>query len=471
MNTTRKLLVLASMTSLVTGCTSLPPDAGFDEVSVNVEQRIANKVHWYTGGEEDAQVRQSIHDRLAQPLTADSAVQIALLNNYNLQAAYADLGISQADLVQAGLLKNPVLEMTRLKPRNGEDASLDIELRFEFLDILLIPLRKKVATQQFAAAKQRVTATVLDHAALVRKAFYEAQTSQHMEDMFREVTSSTEAALEAARRLRKIGNITAGTFDRFQLSHDETRLSLAQSEMSNRASREKLNQLMGLWGEQTQWLIEGGLKPIPFKPIDVNDIEKRAIANSLDLAILKHDIEALAERSGIENVKSIIDDLEAGYAWDRESSGEWSDGPTIELRIPIFDFGHARRARVAAELKQLQDSYYARAIEIRSSARALSDRLQSSRAMVEHYIDNILPLNRRIKDNELLNYNAMQIDVFKLLRAHEKQVASRQLFVQALRDYWLARADLETLLSGRANTVSDMRGPAISMGGGNEGGH
>ena len=466
-----KIKLLASAMLIVSGCTTIPKDAGFPDVSSAVENRLGNKVHWYTGGEEDAKVRGSIDTMLSKPLTADSAVQVALLNNYTLQAAYAELGISQADLVQAGLLANPILEFTRLKPRSGnEDDALDVELRFEFLDILLIPLKKKVAAQNFESVKLKVTAKILDHAAMVRKGFYKLQAAQHMEDMFREVADSTAAALETGRRLRKIGNITALTMDQFQLSHDEARLALAEAEMATRGARESMNQLMGLWGKQTQWQIEGGLKPIPFMAIGTTDIEKKAIAKSLDLAIIKHDLQALADRSGIENIESIINDLEAGFAWDRESSGEWKDGPTIEVTLPIFDTGVARRARVKAELKQLQDSYYARAVMLRSSSRMLADRLRSSRATVEHYVDAILPLGRRIKDYELLNYNAMQIDVFKLLRAHEREIANRQRFVMALGEYWMARAGLETLMAGRGVEVMAMSGPSVSTGGG-EGGH
>lgn len=470
---TKKIIVPMALSLLASGCASINPQEGFNEVSANVEQRLGNRVHWYTGSPEDAQVKESVKQTLAQPLTTDSAVQIALLNNHSLQAKYSDLGISQADLVQAGLLKNPVLEMTRLKPRkSGEpDDALEVEVRFDFLHVLMIPLRKKVAANEYEAAKQQVTAAVLDHAAATRKAFYAVQTAQQMETMFGEIKASTAAALETATRLHKIGNITQGTFDNFKLQDDEARLTLAEAQLSTRASREKLNQLMGVTGEETQWVIEGGLKPLPFEAIELGDVEQRAIDSSLDLAILRHQVEAITSRAGIENVESVINDLELGYTWDREASGEWNDGPKIEFAVPIFDLGFARRARVEAQLQQIKAMYTAKTIAISGDARLLADRLRSNREMVEQYVDTILPLNRSIKDFALLNYNAMQIDVFRLLRAHEKQVTSFQRFVNALSNYWMARADLETLLSGRSIAMAEMGGPAVGMGGANEGGH
>ncbi|MCW8963049.1 MAG: TolC family protein [Gammaproteobacteria bacterium] len=468
-----KLILLTTLTLLASGCASINPQDGFDKVSADVQQRIGNRVYWYTGSPEDTEVKQSVRETLAQPLTSASAVQVALLNNHTLQAKYADLGISQADLVQAGLLKNPALELTRLKPRkSGEpDDALDVEIRFEFLDMLLIPLRKKVAAQQYEAAKRQVTVAVLDHAASTRKAFYAVQTAQQVENMFSEIQTSTAAALEAATRLRKIGNINQGAFDNFKLQDDEVKLTLAEAQLATRSSRERLSQLMGVSGEQTGWTIEGGLKPIPFEAIDLSDIEQRAVDNSLDLAILRHQVQAIADRAGVDNVESVINDLELGFAWDREASGEWNDGPIIEFRVPIFDLGFARRARVQSQIQQIKAMYTAETISIQGNARLLADRLRSSREIVEQYIDTILPLNRSIKDYALLNYNAMQIDVFRLLRAHEKQVNSYQRFANALSNYWMARADLETLLSGRSLALANMSGPAIGMGGADEGGH
>jgi len=298
MRSSKKLLLLTSVTLLATGCASINPQEGFDQVAMNVDKRIGNRVHWYTGSEEDAQVRHSIQQQLEQPLTVESAVQIALLNNQTLQSNYADLGISQADLVQAGLLKNPVLELTRLKPReSGEpDDALDVELRFEFLDILLIPLKKKAAEQNYASVKQRVTGQVLDHAARVRKAFYNVQAAQHTQNMAEEVLLSAVAALETASRLHKIGNINDGSFNRFQLARDEANLAVEEAKIAARSNRETVNKLLGLYGKQTQWRIEGGLKPIPFEAINVDDIEQRVLGNSLDLAMLRHDMQALGEK-------------------------------------------------------------------------------------------------------------------------------------------------------------------------------
>ncbi len=470
----KKFILPIALSLLAVGCAVINPQQGFGEVSADIKQRLGVHVHWDTGGVEDVRVKESVSKMLAQPLTAQSATQIALLNNQSLQAKYADLGISQADLAQAGLLKNPVLELTRLKPReSGESGgALDIELRFAFLDILLIPLRKKVAAEQYEATKQQIITSILDHAAATRKAFYAVQTAQQIESVFEEFRASAAAALETATRLHRIGNINKGTFDSFQLQDSEADLALAEAQMATRISREKLGQLMGTTSDQTRWVIEGGLNPLPIKAIELADIEQRTVDSNLDLTMLRHNIQAIADQAGVENIESIINDLELGYAWDREDSGHWKDGPIVEFKVPVFDPGFARRARAEAQIQKIMATYAAKKTSIRSNARLLVDRLHFSREMVERYVDTILPLNRRIKDFALLNYNAMQIDVFRLLRAHEKQIDGYQRFVNALSDYWMARADLETLLAGRSVTMVNMTGPAaIDMVGSDEGGH
>src|SRR5688572_31413757 len=94
--------------AFLSGCARVPREAGFSDVRKTVEQRTGQQVHWNQGSEADQRAAQSVRELLAAELTADAAVQIALLNNQSLQATYEDLGIAQAELVEAGLLRNPI---------------------------------------------------------------------------------------------------------------------------------------------------------------------------------------------------------------------------------------------------------------------------------------------------------------------------------------------------------------------------
>jgi cobalt-zinc-cadmium efflux system outer membrane protein len=101
-----------------------------------------------------------------------------MLNNRDLQGTYTELGVAQADLVQAGFFRNPILDAAVLFPLSGVRPDLQLSVVISFLDALYVPLRKRVAAAQFEDAKLRVTGTVLDFAAQVRAAFYGHQANE-----------------------------------------------------------------------------------------------------------------------------------------------------------------------------------------------------------------------------------------------------------------------------------------------------
>jgi cobalt-zinc-cadmium efflux system outer membrane protein len=132
-------------------------------------------------------------------------------------------------------------------------------------------------------------------------------------------------------------------------------------------------------------------------------------------------------------------------------------GPAITIPLPLFDQGQARIARAATELRRAQQEYYALGVRIRSTARAVQDRIASARDRALYYRDILLPLRERIVTEGQLHYNAMQIGIFQLLRDREQQIETGVAYVEVLRDYWLARADLLQIASGRLPTLNGSR--------------
>src|SRR5207248_7843401 len=144
-------------TVALTGCAHVDPNPAFRELANTVHLRTGKRVQWNRGTAEDAQAQAAVASLLSRPLTADSAVQIALLNNRSLQATYEELGIAQADLVQAGLLKNPVFDgLFRFPDRAPRGPNVELQVTQDFIGILFIPARKRLAASQFEAAKLRV---------------------------------------------------------------------------------------------------------------------------------------------------------------------------------------------------------------------------------------------------------------------------------------------------------------------------
>lgn len=454
---TLTMLLLLSVT--VTGCATIEPKPGFNEVGAQITNRVGKQIHWRKGGPEDAEVAARVREMLRGRLTVEEAVQIALLGNPRLQAVYEGLGIAQADLVQAGLLRNPVFGAVLREPRGEDHNNLDFDISWDFLGVLTYTLRTQAAQRDFEVAKLRVTAEVMNLASEVRAAFIEAQANQQMVEMLRQVADGTDAALLAAQRLREAGNITGFALDQHAVMHNEARLMLASAEALSLASREKLNVLMGVWGTATQWVMDARLPPVPGEAVDTTNIEKQAVEQSLELAMLRLEMERNAKRVGLENFTSLLPDLEIGYVWERDD-GAWEDGPSLELQIPIFDFGQGRRARAWAMLEQLQARYVAKAIEIRSAARRAALTTAAARARERHLREVLLPLRERIVQGMQLEYNAMQIGVFRLLQIQQQQVMTGRQYVEALRDYWLARNGAQQIMNGG---MADMTMSATAM--------
>jgi len=276
------------------GCTSMRLDAGFDDIKATVEQRSALQISWNSGTELDKEASEKLHSLLKRKLTADDAVQIALLNNRDLQALYSDLGVAQADLVQAGLLSNPIFDGSVLFPLSGGgQPNLELSAAMNFLNIFYIPLRKRVAAARFEEVKTRLAGSVLDFAGRVRRAFYTYQSDEQMLELRQTIVQALGASLEIARRLSEAGNITELDLAREQAQMKTGKLALRAAEIALRQSREELNIAMGLWGEQVQWQSDGRLPDIPEQPVSMKDIERRALEQSLDLANARQRIAAM----------------------------------------------------------------------------------------------------------------------------------------------------------------------------------
>src|SRR5688572_16895958 len=188
------------------GCASITLNAGFDEVRAGVGKRTGSQLFWNNGTELDKEAAEKLGSLLKRQLTADDAVQVALLNNRELQALYSDLGVAQADLVQAGLLSNPIFDAAVMFPvRGGGRPDLELGAAMNFLNIFYRPLRKRVAAARFEEAKMRLSGSVLDFAGRVRNAFYTYEADEQMLELRRTVVDALAASFDIARRLHQAG--------------------------------------------------------------------------------------------------------------------------------------------------------------------------------------------------------------------------------------------------------------------------
>ncbi len=429
------------------GC-AVNPRNHFDEVKQTVFDRTGQQVIWNTGGYEDVEAQERVQSLLRQELSADQAVAISLLNNPELQAIYEDLGIAQADLVQAGLLKNPVISAEMRFPARPH-YPVQVNVEDEFLDLLLMPLRKKIAEASFAQSKAKVISDVISHAAEVRREFYKLQGAQQLRDMRELVVAAAQANVDASRRLREAGNIRELDLSNDQGLLAQARVDLADSEAVVAEHREQLNMLMGVWGPDVNAWTVGPRLPEPLAEMSLVGLETLAISQRQELIASRNGLIAAGRNAGSADATAILSNVKVGGDLVRDADVKLTVGPTISAPLPLFDQGQAAVAKARAQFRQARDRYQAMAIRIRSQVRKAHYQMAVAREKAKYYKDFVIPLRHRILEQTQLQYNGMFVGVSVLLQAKQEEINAGAKYVEALRDYWVARSDLEEAVGGR----------------------
>jgi cobalt-zinc-cadmium efflux system outer membrane protein len=439
-------IVLALAALATSGCAVVSKQAAFSDVQTTIAGRVDQRVEWDPDTDVDAAISDVVRGLLGQELTADTAIQVALLNNRDLQATFEELGIARADLVQAGLLRNPVF----LAERRFAGQAAELDLMQELVTLVTIPLRKRIAGAAFEAAKLRVSQAILDLAAETRSAFYRLQGTEQMVAMRRQVAESVGASADLAERMYAAGNITDLNRRMEQRLEHEARLELTVVEEDVVQQRERLNALMGLWGAETTWSVVPRLPDLPPNETPLQGLESVAAAQRFDLAAVRQDIITSAEALGLTKALRWLPAASLGFHYEHEPDGGVSSiGPSIEVALPVFDWGQAAVPRERALLRQKQQRYIALAVEIRSRVRAAYSRMRTARDRAEFYRQTVLPLHVEILKQAQLQYNAMILGPIQLLQQKQAEIDAGRASIEAQRDYWVARTELEHALGGR----------------------
>lgn len=432
---------------LICGCSGIVHQKGFDDVKLLVTERLDKTIEWNESGNHTDEAADRIHRILSDELSADTAVELALLNNSRLQATFAELGIAQADLVEAGRISNPVFD-GELKLRGGRTVKTELSVTENILALAYLPLRKRIGEEAFELAKLSVAAAVLDLAADARRAFYSHQGDLQEIELRRSVLDATEAAYDLARRMHEAGNSTILQRDVERALFEQAKLDLSASEARAFESRERLNTLLGLWGPATGWAMRSRLPEVGRDAIPFDRIEATAIERSLDLGIAKRHVSLSSAKGSGTRGLVLLGDGDAGIAAERED-GEWFGGPALSLPIPFFDQGGAASYRAKTVVRQKEEILRDMAVSVRARVRGAYVRVESVRQQALYQRLVILPLRQRIVDETQKEYNAMLVGAFDLLRAKRDEIESGVLYVGTLRDYWISKSDLEQIQNGR----------------------
>lgn len=412
---------------------------------------------------------------LSQPLTVERAVQIAMLNNRELRATLRQIGVARGRLQQAGLLPNPVLGIEQ--PAEHE-TEWELSAEFDVTQALLSPLRADAAQPAVEAARLRAASVVIETAARVRKAFFEARATALQMGLTRDLVDATAAGLDAANALVDSGNAAEIELVQRRTAYQQARALLAQREQRAYAAREALQRLLGLFGTDVEWELDREGQEIPDQLSLPADLETRAVRASLDLRAMRQELEGLVRQANLERTTGWAPDVSFGLTTARpaaEAGGGREDallwGAGVSVGVPLFDRRqgniHALEAQFDAEMERM----IGRAVDVRSFVRQLRFLVESAHARVQQYRTTLLPAQRELVEQTLLQTNAMQVGVFGLLQVRRAQLDVEIDEVNATRDYLSARADLDALLAGGRIGVADTSDPARTASTEEPGGH
>ena len=449
------------------GCATLSTDGDLAEVQQLVQGKT-NGVKVMLAQDPQA-ISAAVTDLLKAPLSAESAVRIALLNNPGLQASMAILGVSDADRVQMGRLPNPHFSIGRFA--SGDTLEIERILRFDVIGLLTLPWKAKWQGQQHELAKLQAAQDVVMLASNTRKAWITAVAAQQTAIYMRDVKGAADASAELARRMARVGNWSRLQQAREQVFLADATAQLARAEQTNFSEREKLIRLMGLWGQQINFSLSERLPDLPKSVTEMDDVEAQALRARLDVRSAVSESGYVADQLGLKEVTGYFDGMTLGFTsstiFDNAAlSQEARRGVELELPLPLFDWGGARNARSKAVYLQSAARVREVAVKARSEAREAYHGYRTAYDLALHYRDEIVPLRKFINDELVLRYNGMLASVWDVLADTRSQVMSINSAIEAQRDFWLAETDLQTTLTGiSAGTLSGMKARAGGVGG------
>lgn len=444
--------------------------AAFDPVQRTILDRTGYDVKWHGRAIDDPAVGPKLKELLSAPLTVESAVEIALVNNRDLQAEFEGLGIGLAEVAGASVLSNPEVDASLRIPLEGSGNTVEIDAIQDVINLLTLPKRRGIATAKLEAARAAAIDAVLLKVAEVRAAFYDAQASEQVVELRRTVLAATQAQFTLTQELHEAGNVNDLALNQERALFGEAKLALVDAETSAVTSRERLTALLGLSGDDIRWSMNARLPDLPGVAVELGDLESVAVSNNVVLDRERWRIEAAAGTIGLAKLDAWLPHVGVGVSAERESSGDWAVGPALTVAIPLFDRNQGGRARAEAELRQSQHRYTATAVAVRAAVRAVSTELVNARARVVFIRDELIPVRTAVLAQTLRHYNAMDASPYALLQAKRDEIAAGVMYIEALRDYWLARAKVDALRAGALPDLTMQTKTATEIGA-SAGGH
>ncbi|NEJ02124.1 TolC family protein [Rhizobium leguminosarum] len=439
-------------------------EAGFTPVFNKTATVTAKETVWIQNQNQARSAAAQVRSLLARRKTLDveTSVQIALLNNKGLQAAYADLGDSAADAWQSTMFLNPTVSIGTTGMGTPELGAFKTIEGMITTNILALATRNRdiaIADTRFRQSQLTAAVKTLQVAADTRRAWIGAVAAWENVGQLQRAQEAADAASELAEKLGETGAMTKGTQAREHVFVAELAAETAKARLAARLAKEELTRLMGLWGTDLDYQVPNGLPPLPKSVVRRDTIEAEALRNRIDLQVAKLELEATARSYGLTEATRHVTDLEilTGFETEREIEDDEKKTRTtaqveLEFAIPIFDTGKARMRKAEVAYMRAANLLAEKAVNVRSEARSAYQAYRSNYDIARHYRNDVVPLRTKVEEESLLTYNGMISNTFELLTDTRDKINSILLSVNAKRDFWLAEANLAPAIYGGGAT-------------------
>lgn len=425
---------------LLTGCIAVPADRGRADVDAWVSER---------GRQAESRSAQEmatlVRDAVRQPLSVDDSVRVALSQNPDLRATYSRLGLASADFYEAGRLSNPRLSAAQLDSSvSGERLTLGLVQ--SFTDLLLLPARSQIGAARFVQLQQSVAHAVLDLAARAEESHYRLVAAQQIAAMRDLVATTARTSADLAQRFHAAGNLSQLQLARERAAASEARLAGLAAHAELAAARAAHARVLGL-APLVEWSLQRELA----SPLDLEEqvdaLVALALASRLDLAAARRETETLADAERLARRYRWLGEIDIGI--ERETDGARLTGPTLELELPLFNLRSQSALRAGGELEQARARLAALELDVAHEVRRAHLQMFAARGRAVEFGSVLIPEREAIVARTQEQQNYMLVGQFELLAAKQAEYDSYQGYLESVRDYWLARAELKRVVGAR----------------------
>jgi len=445
---------LAAFVLLLAGCAGMPADYGRKEVDQLLQAR---------GAPTESPGGVLLASLIADPISPENAVRIALINNHDLQSTYATLGFGAADVYEAGRIRNPVIGAAVLNSSVSTDRNqVTLGLAMSFTDLITLPARKRLALASFTALQQSVGAEVLAVAAQTENAYYNYVAAQQVATLRAQIAKAGAISAALASRYRDAGNITSRELAMERAAASQTRLASLEAKAHALAARVELANIFGLSVSGT-WQIPAKLQLPVKQEDDLGRLVELAKEMRLDLASAHARANVQADRLGVVNWTRWLGDLEVGYEQERETDGARLTGPSLQWEIPIFNQHEDARVRADVQLQIALNDVRRVTIDVENSVRLSRAAVGNARERIAEYRDVLIPQRIESVAFAQQEVNYMLIGIFELIALKQEEYDTYQGYLESIRDYWLARTSLELAVGSALPSSTEANRPSIDI--------